>query len=48
MKDASIASEKNRGGYLLPSMGIRLSDVPNSLYTFSKVPLAGWLQVVAF
>merc|ERR1711972_748102 len=36
------------GGYLSPSMGIKFSDVPNGLGAFSKVPLAGWLQIVAF
>merc|ERR1711963_496078 len=35
-------------GYLSPSMGIKFSDVPNGLGAFSKVPLAGWLQIVAF
>jgi len=36
------------GGYLSPSIGIKFSDVPNGLVAFSKVPLAGWLQIVAF
>merc|ERR1712137_1038723 len=36
------------GGYLSPSMGIKFSDVPNGLGAFSKVPLFGWLQIVAF
>merc|ERR1712137_1358808 len=35
-------------GYLSPSMDIKFSDVPNGLGAFSKVPLAGWLQIVAF
>merc|ERR1712003_263410 len=35
-------------GDLSPSLGIKLSDVPNGLGAFSKVPLAGWLQIVAF
>merc|ERR1712032_1315387 len=35
-------------GYLSPSMGIKFSDVPNGLGALSKVPLAGWLQIVAF
>merc|ERR1712176_901271 len=35
-------------GYLSPSMGIKFSDVPNGLGAFSVVPLAGWLQIVAF
>merc|ERR1712084_99201 len=33
------------GGYLSPSMGIKFSDVPNGLGAFSKVPVAGWLQI---
>merc|ERR1712066_392673 len=36
------------GGYLSPSMGIKFSDVPNGLGSFSKVPVFGWLQIVAF
>merc|ERR1711948_253003 len=36
------------GGYLSPSMGIKFSDVPNGLGAFSKVPLAGWAQIIAF
>merc|ERR1712151_61030 len=36
------------GGYLSPSMGIKFSDVPNGLGAFSKVPVFGWLQIVAF
>merc|ERR1712127_640395 len=35
-------------GDLSPSMGIKFSDVPNGLGAFSVVPLAGWLQIVAF
>merc|ERR1712032_1597744 len=35
-------------GYLSPSLGIKFSDVPNGLGAFSKVPLARWLQIVAF
>merc|ERR1712039_1018991 len=35
-------------GYFSPSLGIKFSDVPNGLGAFSKVPLAGWLQIVAF
>merc|ERR1719254_445698 len=35
-------------GYLSPSMDIKFSDVPNGLGAFSVVPLAGWLQIVAF
>merc|ERR1712176_589136 len=36
------------GGYLSPSMGIKFSDVPNGLGALSKVPVAGWAQIVAF
>merc|ERR1712176_1257111 len=35
-------------GYLSPSMGIKFSDVPNGIGAFSKVPVFGWLQIVAF
>merc|ERR1719188_426340 len=35
-------------GYLSPSLDIKFSDVPNGLGAFSTVPLAGWLQIVAF
>merc|ERR1711972_113634 len=35
-------------GYLSPSGGIKFSDVPNGLGAFSKVPVFGWLQIVAF
>ena len=36
------------GGYLSPSMRIKLSERPGGSVAFSKVPLAGWLQIVAF
>ena len=29
-------------------MGIKFSEVPNGFVAFSKVPLAGWLPIVAF
>ena len=29
-------------------MGIKLSEGPDQLVAFSTVPLAGWLQIVAF
>jgi len=35
-------------GYLSPSEGIQFADVPNGLAAISKVPLLGWLQIVAF
>merc|ERR1712050_277004 len=35
-------------GDLSPSLGIKFSDVPNGLGALSVVPLAGWLQIVAF
>ena len=31
------------GGYLSPSMGIKLSEGPDRLVAFSTVPLAGWI-----
>merc|ERR1711920_688693 len=35
-------------GYLPPSAGIKFTDVPNGLAALSKVPTAGWLQIVLF
>merc|ERR1719168_559426 len=35
-------------GYLSPSAGLKFSDVPNGLGAISKVPVAGWAQIVAF
>merc|ERR1712056_4735 len=35
-------------GYLSPSMGIKFEDVPNGLAAISKVPSAGWAQIVAY
>merc|ERR1719242_2073019 len=35
-------------GFLSPSEGIQFADVPNGLGALSKVPLAGWLQILAF
>jgi hypothetical protein len=35
-------------GYLSPSEGIKFADVPNGLAAISKVPLLGWLQILAF
>merc|ERR1719379_1571315 len=35
-------------GYLSPSMGLKFSDVPNGLAAISKVPVAGWAQIVAY
>merc|ERR1719327_210756 len=35
-------------GYLAPNSGIKFTDVPNGLGALSKVPLAGWLQIVLF
>ena len=36
------------GGYLSPSMGIKLSGRPSGSVALSQVPLACWLLVVAF
>merc|ERR1712061_326326 len=44
----SVPEYSKFGGYLSPSMGIKFSDVPNGLGAFSKVPLFGGLQIVAF
>merc|ERR1712060_263314 len=35
-------------GYLYPSMGIKFEDVPNGLAAISKVPSAGWAQILAY
>jgi len=35
-------------GDLSPSLGLKFTDVPNGFAAFSKVPLSGWAQMVAF
>jgi len=35
-------------GELAPSLGLKFSDVPNGLAAISKVPQAGWAQILAF
>merc|ERR1712151_1439813 len=35
-------------GYLSPSQELKFEDVPDGLGALSKVPLAGWLQILAF
>merc|ERR1712064_46085 len=35
-------------GYLSPSSDLRFEDVPNGLAAISKVPAAGWAQIVAY
>merc|ERR550537_838164 len=35
-------------GILAPSSGIKFADVPNGLAALNTVPVAGWLQIVAF
>merc|ERR1712051_892255 len=35
-------------GYLSPSAGLKFEDIPNGLGAISKVPAAGWLQIVAY
>merc|ERR1712026_403496 len=35
-------------GYLSPSMGLKFADIPNGLAAISKVPAAGWAQIVAY
>merc|ERR1711998_374575 len=35
-------------GYLSPSAGLKFSDIPNGLGAISKVPNAGWAQIVAY
>merc|ERR1719361_1179741 len=35
-------------GYLSPSAELKFTDVPNGLAALSKVPIVGWLQILAF
>jgi len=35
-------------GFLSPSAGLRFEDIPNGLAAISKVPGAGWLQIVGW
>jgi len=35
-------------GYLSPSLDLKYADIPNGLGAISKVPGAGWLQIVAY
>merc|ERR1719249_430478 len=35
-------------GYLSPSAGLKFADIPNGLAAISKVPAAGWVQIVAY
>merc|ERR1711876_49740 len=35
-------------GYLSPSQGLQFEDIPNGLGAISKVPAAGWLQILAY
>merc|ERR1719342_1545896 len=35
-------------GYLSPSMKLQFADIPNGLGALSKVPAAGWGQIVAY
>merc|ERR1719221_725911 len=35
-------------GYLSPSLGIQYADIPNGLGAISKVPAAGWFQIVLY
>merc|ERR1711933_221744 len=35
-------------GYLSPSAGLKFADVPNGLGAISKVPAAGWGQILAY
>ena len=46
-----IASVRITGkfpGYLSPSAGLKFDDVPNGLAAISKVPAAGWGQILAY
>merc|ERR1711992_255146 len=35
-------------GYLSPSAGLKFQDIPNGLAAISKVPAAGWFQILAY
>merc|ERR1712066_568988 len=35
-------------GYLSPSLNLKFADVPNGLAAISKVPAAGWAQILAY
>ncbi|CAE8583822.1 unnamed protein product [Polarella glacialis] len=35
-------------GYLSPHLNLKFSDIPNGLAAISKVPVAGWMQIVAY
>merc|ERR1719169_161663 len=35
-------------GFLSPSTGLKFADIPNGLAAISKVPAAGWAQIVCF
>merc|ERR1719464_1232346 len=35
-------------GYLSPSLDLKFEDVPNGLAAISKVPGAGWIQIIAY
>ena len=35
-------------GFLSPSAGLKFADIPNGLGAISKVPAAGWAQIVAY
>ena len=35
-------------GFLSPSAGLKFADVPNGLAAISKVPAAGWAQILAY
>merc|ERR1712087_491836 len=35
-------------GYSSPSSGLKFADIPNGLAAISKVPAAGWAQIVAY
>jgi len=35
-------------GYLSPSADLKFEDVPNGLAALSKVPLAGWIQILLY
>merc|ERR1740123_1980936 len=35
-------------GALSPSMGLKYADIPNGLGAISKVPAAGWAQILAY
>ena len=48
MATSTATSTTKFPGYLSPSAGLKFADVPNGLAAISKVPAAGWGQILAY